>query len=563
MASRKAAPRAVATDPSKKRKAVDQETRATKKSKSTTPSSTSPTAPTAPAPPATRTPTRTKKSKAVNNGTRATKTRKSATPSSTTAPTPPTARAAARTVTKRKASEGLDGEKATKKSKSPDLPTRPTKQPKTRKPLPIINTAPKDQLNVYVFGEGSSGELGLGTYKTGVDVKRPRLNPFITAEKAGIVQIATGGMHVVALTHDNKIMTWGVNDQGALGRDTQWEGNLKDIDGDSTDSEDDDNGLNPKESTPTTIPEDSFPKDTKFTQVAAGDSASFALTEEGSVYGWGTFRAGDGILGFSETTKIQKTPTLVPELKNITQVACGSNHALALTVKGNVLAWGSGQQYQLGRRIVDRNRMAGLMPRELGTLKGKAKTIACGADHSFVLDKNDKVWAWGLNNYGETGVTEGAGEDEAAIGKPTVVKSLAGKNVVQICGGGHHSVAVTKDGDCLAWGRVDGFQTGIKIADMPTESLIYDERKNPRILKMPMVVPGFKAKMATAGTDSSIAITNDGKAFSWGFSANYQTGQGTTDDVEAARHIDNTAVRGKVLSWAGAGGQYSVLAAVA
>ena len=36
----------------------------------------------------------------------------------------------------------------------------------------------------------------------------------------GVVQIDAGGMHVVALTRDNKILTWGVNDQGALGRDT-------------------------------------------------------------------------------------------------------------------------------------------------------------------------------------------------------------------------------------------------------------------------------------------------------------------------------------------------------
>ena len=69
--------------------------------------------------------------------------------------------------------------------------------------------------------------------------------------------------------------------------------------------------------------------------------------------------------------------------------------------------------------------------------------------------------------------------------------------------------------------------------------------------------------MATCGTDHTIAITTDGKAYSWGFSANYQTGQGTDEDVEVATLIDNTAVRGKRLVYAGAGGQYSVLAALA
>ena len=64
---------------------------------------------------------------------------------------------------------------------------------------------------------------------------------------------------------------------------------------------------------------------------------------------------------------------------------------------------------------------------------------------------------------------------------------------------------------------------------------------------------------ATTSSDTSLAITPDGRAYSWGFSANYQTGQGTDDDVEVATLIDNTATRDEKLNWAGAGGQYSVL----
>ena len=55
------------------------------------------------------------------------------------------------------------------------------------------------------------------------------------------------------------------------------------------DSDSDDEDVNPLESTPTHIPENSFPKGTKFTSVAAGDSCSFAVTDTGLVYGWGTF----------------------------------------------------------------------------------------------------------------------------------------------------------------------------------------------------------------------------------------------------------------------------------
>jgi regulator of chromosome condensation len=62
-----------------------------------------------------------------------------------------------------------------------------------------------------------------------------------------------------------------------------------------------------------------------------------------------------------------------------------------------------------------------------------------------------------------------------------------------------------------------------------------------------------------AGVDNSFAVTRDGKVFSWGFSANYQTGQGTTEDIHTPTLIDNTAIREKQIIYAGAGGQYSVL----
>lgn len=196
--------------------------------------------------------------------------------------------------------------KDSRKRKAEDETLREQKKARVAKPKPapkvkpkiVINSAPTTKLNVYVCGEGSSGELGLGTARNAVDVKRPRLNPHLLPDQVGVVQVAVGGMHCVALTHDNKILTWGVNDQGALGRDTSWEGGYKSIDDnkDDSDSDDDsDSGLNPNEATPTAIPSTAFPEGTVFAEVAAGDSASFAVTDDGLVYGWGTFRVSNVI----------------------------------------------------------------------------------------------------------------------------------------------------------------------------------------------------------------------------------------------------------------------------
>jgi regulator of chromosome condensation len=185
---------------------------------------------------------------------------------------------------------GVKKAKESPKAKTAAKPAVSKKAPAAKpatKAREILNQAPTQRLEVLACGEGGNGELGLGPKAT--DVKRPRLNAFLNPDSVGVVQVAAGGMHCVALTAENKILTWGVSDEGALGRDAQEEGKLKDMDGDS-DSEDDEVLLNSKESTPLAIEESCFPEGTKFVQVAAGDSASFALTDTGSVYGWGTFR---------------------------------------------------------------------------------------------------------------------------------------------------------------------------------------------------------------------------------------------------------------------------------
>lgn len=184
--------------------------------------------------------------------------------------------------------------KPPKTAKQPKVPKKPTvSKPSTRiiPKLPIINETPTEILDVYVFGEGSASELGLGNAKNAINVKRPRLNPFLSAKEVGVVLVACGGMHSAALTHDNRILTWGVNDLGALGRDTTWSGGWKDADAGSEMSVDEDEvALNPHECKPDAVSSDYFPEGTKFVSIACGDSSTFVLTATGLVYGWGTFR---------------------------------------------------------------------------------------------------------------------------------------------------------------------------------------------------------------------------------------------------------------------------------
>lgn len=170
----------------------------------------------------------------------------------------------------------------------------------------ILNNRPSQRLDVYVFGTNSNGELGLGDAIKKSEVVGPTLNPKLSAKTIGVVQIAIGGVHSAALTYDNQILTWGVNDEGALGRDTNENIQMTSIDATSDSDEDEDEDdeeddeeeddevdLNLKEASPLPVDPSHFPAGTVFTQLVATDSATFVLTEEGLVYGWGTFIVSD------------------------------------------------------------------------------------------------------------------------------------------------------------------------------------------------------------------------------------------------------------------------------
>ncbi|CZR67885.1 related to RCC1 domain [Phialocephala subalpina] len=479
-------------------------------------------------------------------------------------------KAAAKKVTdeKRAAAKIVAEEKRVAAQKSADEKKK-EKALAALKKLPIINQPKTTKLDIYVFGENSAGELGLGVGKdpngkSVVDVKRPRINHNLFADKVGVVDMAVGGMHCVALTHDNKIYTWGVNDQGALGRSTD-AGPMRDIsedkdDEDSDSDEDAGEGLNASEATPFEVDAKHFPEGTKFARVFAGDSISFALTTTGLVYGWGTFRGNDGILGFriNDKDKQANTPELIPELKDVVDIACGTNHVLALTNKGKVFTWGAGEQNQLARRVLARSLKNGLVPREFGLGKKKIVKVGAGDYHSFVVDDKGTKYAWGLNTFGQTGVEKDSVDDDYVM-TPKEIINLKGYDIKQIVGGAHHSMACTEDGKVLVWGRCDNKEAGVALADLPKDKVFFQDEK-PKYLEKPLELEEIEGVMVATAGDTCLAVDKEGVAWSWGFNENYQTGQGAADDIEEATEIENTAVKGKKIVFGGLGGQFGVLA---
>lgn len=422
------------------------------------------------------------------------------------------------------------------------------------KHLPKINEIPSAKttaLDVFVWGTGSMCELGLGPDAKTKEVKRPRLNPLLKDLK--IVDFAAGGMHTLALDSKGNVWSWGSNDSYVLGRDTSGaKEHLKDMD--DADSDDEDGDLNELESTPGKVT--GLPKDHKVVQLCATDNLSAVLLDNGDVWAWGTFRCNEGILGYKHNIEIQKVPAKVEEFKEIAQLASGKDHVLGLDVRGVVYAWGNGQQFQLGRRIIERNRLRTLEPREFG-LAG-IKYIASGEFHCFAITTEGKVLTWGLNQFGQCG-TESDLEDGSIVTVPTEVSALADKKITSIAAGEHHTLALSEDGSIYTFGRIDMFEIGLSKEHLP-ETAFKDAHGKARSVPVPTKLPGIpKIRSVAVGSHHSLAISEDGVVYSWGFGETYAVGLGPAgEDVETPTRIKNTATQDHNILLISAGGQFSI-----
>jgi len=260
-------------------------------------------------------------------------------------------------------------------------------------------------------------------------------------------------------------------------------------------------------------------EDFRAVSVAAGDSVSVAVSDKGEIRAWGSFRVSrnrcnasslsqgnEGVLGFDGIpghSPFQFTPIPLPSLQKvkIIEVACGENHVLALTTSGHVYVWGSGQQNQLGRRIMARRQLNGLEPERLGLRN--IVHVAAGVYHSFAVDVNGNVWAWGLNTFHQTGLTSDKGGDDDMIIVPAQIEALApqhhnGAKVVQISGGEHHTLFLFDNGEVWGCGRSDAHQLGIP-EDHPAFEGIKERReevKKQRLAKVDAAKKKLEAMVA-------------------------------------------------------------------
>lgn len=177
-------------------------------------------------------------------------------------------------------------------------PKKPRKAAPAAKGKVIINEVPEQELDVYVWGCGNYYELGMLDDSRDPDVparnvKLPLKNPLLSGPR-GITHVAVGARHGAALVktpenNGNRILTWGSNEYGALGRITDERPRFVAPGDDGRRSRAPLGLVTEPEWKPSLVDVDVVEEELRFSQLACGAETTFALTDKGDVYGWGCF----------------------------------------------------------------------------------------------------------------------------------------------------------------------------------------------------------------------------------------------------------------------------------
>ncbi len=198
------------------------------------------------------------------------------------------------------------------------------------------------------------------------------------------------------------------------------------------------------------------------------------------------------------------------------QVCANETASYALDSSGRVWSWGSNFQGQLGRQS---DEVLNQAPAKIETLP-KITHLATGKNHTLALSDKGEVWAWGANTAGQLG--QG---NLNSLTKPARV--LINTSIRAIAAGDTHSLAIDANGRLYAWGSNNLGQLGTLMSS-----------KLVRYSSSPLRVQlGFKLKQVDAGMHYTIALSDQGELYAWGWNGMGQLGESTVDSTNQATKI--------------------------
>jgi hypothetical protein len=246
------------------------------------------------------------------------------------------------------------------------------------------------------------------------------------------------------------------------------------------------------------------------TKIAAGHIHSLALKSDGTVWAWGN--NGSGQLGNNSTTDSCSPVQVVVDtmgtpLTNVVEIAAGAAHSIARKSDGTVWAWGSNVFAQLGDTTTTDRHYAGQV-----SGVSSAVGIAAGSYHNLALISGGSVKSWGRNNFGQLG-------DNTTTNRTSGVSVMSLTDATQVGAGGFHSVALraNNSGKLKAWGQGGNGQLG---TNSTSDAL------TPVDMKDTLGVVFTGAGFVAAGVNFTTVTTTGGKVWSTGQDGRGQQGTG-------------------------------------
>ncbi|MEM9223666.1 MAG: Ig-like domain-containing protein [Pseudomonadota bacterium] len=241
------------------------------------------------------------------------------------------------------------------------------------------------------------------------------------------------------------------------------------------------------------------------TKLAGGNQFSLFLDEESdTVFAAGANffgQLGQGIEGFSVAAPL---PVEVPEDfdEDIVSVSAGQLHGSFLTVSGDVYVWGFGLRGRLGLGDEENQTVATKISGDLDD--ERVTIIDHGNGVSFAITDDGTLFGWGQNNIGQLGL----GDEENRL-VPTVI-DVDGKKIIAVSSGNSHTLALASDGSVYGFGGNRDGQAAPDQLEAPGDPV--NEVLNPTLINgLPSNIVAI-----TADTQTSYAVTEDGRVFGWG-----------------------------------------------
>ncbi|XP_056324637.1 retinitis pigmentosa GTPase regulator b isoform X2 [Danio aesculapii] len=168
--------------------------------------------------------------------------------------------------------------------------------------------------------------------------------------------------------------------------------------------------------------------------------------------------------------------------------------------------------------------------------------ISCGDEHTALVTENGKLFMFGSNNWGQLGLGT-----KTTVNKPTCVKALKSERVKLAACGRTHTLVFTSRGNLYACGGNNEGQLGLGDCDDRTSFHLVEffNKQGP-------------IKMLAAGSNTSAALTQDGRLYMWGDNSEGQIGLGKESNALTPREV---SVRKRVF-WVSCGYYHSAFVTV-